>query len=225
MGPSTSVTASNTRPLRNDSLSVFLNPTSSLAVMNPLKRKKELILAQETAFAQAVGKAVLAKPKVSYWMVLLPILFVYFVYRMQGFKKERATFEREFMTTRRRALDAAFEAAQRGTEPEIDELVRQSDLTEPLKKPYVSWVRTLVDYYLDLLKSNGNNFEGLVEAAYRNRTNYLLILNRLSATEREFYAALKPHLEKTTTGVADIIATIEEQSQRLRRDIAERIFP
>ena len=78
--------------------------------MNPLQRKKALILEQETAFARAVGRAVLLKPKVSYWMVLLPILFVYFVYRLQGFKKERATFEKEFMTTRRRALDVAFEA-------------------------------------------------------------------------------------------------------------------
>jgi hypothetical protein len=193
--------------------------------MNLLQRKKALILDQETAFAHAVCRAVLAKPKVSYWMVLLPILFVYFVYRMQGFKKERATFERDFMTTRRRALDVAFEAAQRRKEPEIDGLVQQSDLPEPLKKPYVTWVRALVDYYLDLLLSDGNSFEGLVEAAYRNRTNCLLILNRLNATEREFYAALKPHLEKTTAGVADVIASIEEQSQRLRRNLAERVFP
>ena len=193
--------------------------------MNLLERKKVLILEQETAFAQAVGRAALSKPKVSYWMVLLPILFVYFAYRMQGFKKERATFEREFMATRRRALDAAFEAAQRGKDPEIDDLVRQSDLEEPLKRPYVSWVRALVDYYLDLLASEGDSFEDLVEIAYRNRTNYLLILNRLNATEREFYAALRPHLEKTTAGVADIITTIEEQSQRLRRELAERVFP
>jgi len=47
--------------------------------MKGLERKQELILEQERAFANALGAAVFDKPRISYWMVLLPILFLYFV--------------------------------------------------------------------------------------------------------------------------------------------------
>jgi hypothetical protein len=193
--------------------------------MTPLRRKKELILSRELAFADAVGAAVFEKPKVSFWMVLLPILFVYFMYRMQSYRNGRKQFAEEFMITRRRALDVAFQAAERGGQPDVSQMARESGLPEGLEKMYVAWVRALVDHYMDLLSAEGDSFEGLVRAAYRNRTDYLLTLNRLNAFEREFYRALKPHLAQSTEGAADIISTIQDQSERLRRDLAELIFP
>jgi hypothetical protein len=84
-------------------------------------------------------------------------------------------------------------------------------------------VKTLAEYYMDLLSASGDSFESLVRAAYRNRTDYLLILNRLTTMERGFYSALKPHMG-TAEGASDIIATIESQSQKLRRELAEQIF-
>jgi hypothetical protein len=191
--------------------------------MKGLERKKELILQRELAFANAVGAAVFEKPKVSFWMVLVPLLFLYFIYRMQRYKSGRMKFDEEFMTTRRRAMNLAFEAVETGTRPDIDRIARESGLTEALEKPYASWLKVLVDFYMDLLAANGDSFESLVRSAYRNRTNYLLTLNRLSTVEREFYAAVKPQLA-ATEGAAAVIATIETQSQQLRRDLAENIF-
>lgn len=191
--------------------------------MKGLERKKELILQRELAFANAVGAAVFEKPKVSFWMVLVPLLFLYFIYRMQRYKSGRMKFDEEFMTTRRRAMNLAFEAVEAGTRPDIDRIARESGLTEALEKPYASWLKVLVDFYMDLLAANGDSFESLVRSAYRNRTNYLLTLNRLSTVEKEFYAAVKPQLA-ATEGAAAVIATIETQSQQLRRDLAENIF-
>jgi hypothetical protein len=191
--------------------------------MKGLNQKKELILARELAFANAVGAAVFEKPKVSFWMVLVPLLFLYFIYRMQKYKSGRMKFDEEFMTTRRRAMNIAFEAVEAGTRPDIDRIARESGLTDALQKPYASWLRVLVDFYMDLLAADGDSFESLVRAAYRNRTNYLLTLNRLNTVEKEFYAAVKPQLA-ATEGAADVITTIETQSQRLRRDLAENIF-
>jgi len=191
--------------------------------MKGLERKKELILQRELAFSNAVGAAVFEKPKVSFWMVLVPLLFLYFIYRMQRYKSGRMRFDEEFMTTRRRAMNIAFEAVEAGSRPDIDRIVRESGLTEALEKPYASWLKVLVDFYMDLLAANGDSFESLVRSAYRNRTNYLLTLNRLGTVEREFYAAVKPQLA-ATEGAADVIATIETQSQQLRRDLAENIF-
>ena len=191
--------------------------------MKGLERKKELILQRELAFSNAVGAAVFEKPKVSFWMVLVPLLFLYFIYRMQRYKSGRMRFDEEFMTTRRRAMNIAFEAVEAGSRPDIDRIARESGLTEALEKPYATWLKVLVDFYMDLLVANGDSFESLVRSAYRNRTNYLLTLNRLGTVEREFYAAVKPQLA-ATEGAADVIATIETQSQQLRRDLAENIF-
>jgi hypothetical protein len=191
--------------------------------MKTLAQKKEIILQSELAFANAIGAAVFEKPSVSFWMVLIPILFLHFIYRMQRFKSGRMKFDEEFMTTRRRAMDAALRAVETNGRPDMGEVARNSGLPAPLQEPYMSWVKTLAEYYMDLLSASGDSFESLVRAAYRNRTDYLLILNRLTTMERGFYSALKPHMG-TAEGASDIIATIESQSQKLRRELAEQIF-
>lgn len=191
--------------------------------MKGLQNKKELILQRELMFANAIGSKVFEKPKVSFWMILIPILFLYFIYRMQRFKSGRMKFDQEFMTTRRKAMDLAVEALETGFKPNIDRVARESGITDALEKPYASWLRTLVDYYDDLLTAEGDSFDALVRSAYHNRTNYLLTLNRLSTVEKGFYTVLKPQLA-ATEGAAAVIATIEEQARRLRRDLAEQIF-
>lgn len=191
--------------------------------MKGLEPKKAMILERELAFANAVGAAVFEKPKVSFWMILVPLLFLHFIYRMQKYKNGRMRFEQEFMTTRRRAMDLAVEALETKIKPNLDQIARESGLTDALERPYASWLKALVDYYTDLLTANGDSFESLVRSAYRNRTDYLLALNRLSAVEKDFYAALKPQMA-ATEGAAAIIATIEEHSRRLRREMAESTF-
>ena len=54
---------------------------------------------------------------------------------------------------------------------------------------------------------------------------FLVFLNRLNETEKQFNAALSPHLQMTTEGVEDIIARMEHASEVLWREEAERIFP
>lgn len=191
--------------------------------MKGIERKQELILQQELAFANAVGAAVFQKPKVSYWMVLAPFLFLYFIYRMQKYKTGRISFDREFMVTRRKAMELATEAIESGVRPDIDAIARDAGLRDALEEPYGAWLRALVEYYTDLLTAPGDSFAALVRSAYRSRGDYLLALNRLGSVEKEFYAALKSQMT-TTEGAADVITLIEEHSRRLRRESAERIF-
>jgi hypothetical protein len=191
--------------------------------MTALAHKRDLILQRELAFANAIGTSVLDKPKVSFWMVLIPILFVYFIYRMQTFKSGRIKFDEEFMTTRRRAMDAALGAVETNGLPDIDALARSSGLPEALHEPYAAWMEALVGHYMELLAAAGDSFESLVRAAYHDRNGYLLALNRLTTVEKAFYQALKPHLG-AAEGAADIIETIEAQSQQLRRELAQQVF-
>ena len=71
--------------------------------MNAIDRRKELILDRELDFANAIGAAVFEKPRVSFWMIMIPLLFIYFIYRMQKYKDGRIKFDEEFMAARRRA--------------------------------------------------------------------------------------------------------------------------
>jgi hypothetical protein len=191
--------------------------------MTAMAQRKDIILQRELAFANAIGATVIERPKVSFWMVLIPILFVYFIYRVQRFKSDRSKFAEEFMATRRRAMDAALGAVETNGRPDIVALVRNSNLSEALQAPYAAWVGALVDYYMGLLAADGDCFEMLVRSTYRSRTDYLLALNRLTAAEKDLYRALQPHL-KLDEGVADIITAIEARSQQLRRETAEQIF-
>jgi hypothetical protein len=188
-----------------------------------LNRKRETILQRELAFANAIGAAVLEKPRVNFWMVLIPILFLHLIYRMQQYKSGRMKFDEDFMITRRRAMNVAFEAASAGAGPDLEAVVRDSGLPEPLQASYRAWVAALVAHYGDLLTAEGEDFDELVRAAYHNRSAYLLALDRLNTVEKEFYVALKPRLE-ATEGAAAIVATIESQSRKLRGELAERIF-
>jgi hypothetical protein len=191
--------------------------------MKGLEQKKELILQRELLFANEIGSIVFEKPKVSFWMILIPILFLYFVYRMQKFKNGRLKFNEEFMVSRRRAMEIAFESVKTRSKPNIDQAVREIGLSDALEKPYASWLRVLVDYYTDILSAEGDSLESLTRSAYRGKTEYLLNLNRINSVEKEFYAALKPRMADAE-GADEIIAIIQRESQRLRRDLADSMY-
>lgn len=191
--------------------------------MKDLEKKKALILTRELAFANGVGAAVFEKPTVSFWMVLVPLLFLYFIHRMQKYKNGRMKFDEDFMVTRRRAMDLAMAALESDTRVGLDQEVHRYGLPDELEKPYAAWISVLVDHYRDLLAAEGDDYGTLVRKAYHTRTDYLLILNRLNTVEREFYAAIKPKLA-ANEGTAEIIAAIEKESQRLRRDLAQEVF-
>lgn len=188
-----------------------------------LTQKKEIILGHELAFANKIGAALFEKPKVSFWMIFIPILFLYFIFRMQKFKNDRIKFDEEFMRARRKAMDVALGASTADVKTETSGATQYPELPVPLQKPYFSWIKTLSSHYLDLLNADGDDFESLIREAYCNRENYLLTLDRLNNAEKEFYAALKP-LMAQVEGTAKIISTIESESRRLRSETAYRIF-
>lgn len=192
--------------------------------MTGLSQKKEIVLRHETEFANSVGAGLLEKPKVSIWMIFIPILFLFFIYRMKKFKDSRIKFVEEFMTARRIAMDIALEAAEEGGKIKTDISAHIPELSEPLKKPYISWMKTLSGYYLELLAADGEDFRSLVRKAFRNRSDYLLALNRLNTAEKEFYTALAPYLD-SVEGSSGITASIESISRRLRSETAGTIFP
>lgn len=191
--------------------------------MTALRDRKELIGDWERGLANAVGAKVFEKPQASFWMIVLPILFLYFLYRMQKYKTGRLRFEEEFLRTRRLALDLAEAALASGGKADLEAAVRGAGLIDRLERPYAAWLRELVEFYMDLLKVEGARFEELVRAAFRNRAELLLRLNRLNRVEQEFYRALRPTLAGTE-GAHEILRVMAEEIERLRREMAGRVF-
>jgi hypothetical protein len=147
------------------------------------------------------------------------------MFRFQKYVDGRKKFAEHYLVTRKRALEANVRSLQSGSLCDIDGLVKQAEIPDNTVGEYSAWIRVLCDHYADLLRAEGESIEALIKSIYKNRTNFLLYLNRLNETEKRFNAALSPHLKATTEGVEEIIARMEHASRVIWRKEAERIFP
>lgn len=188
-----------------------------------LNRNRDLILEEEKVFARAVAVSAIDKPKTSFWLVVLPILFLYYAYLIQKYKKSLAAFVEDFLLSRHRAMELAWELATTGKMPGAETIDGVATLNSALRQPYCAWLVALAQFYGHLLRQSGDSFPELARAGYRNRADYLLVLNRLNSLEREFYAALRPQMA-VVEGASEIISKVERASRDLRRAAADRIF-
>jgi len=193
--------------------------------MASLDHKKELILRYEEKFADSVAVSVIDKPKLSTWMILIPILFIYYFYRLKKFADGRKEFARHFILTRKRSLEEAAASQASGGKPDVEALVNMSSAPAPTHADYREWLKVLLDHYQYLLRSEGDSLETLIRSAYKTRTNYLLFINQLNRVERQFNTALKPSLKETTEELNHIVTAIEQRCEELRRKDAVKFFP
>lgn len=193
--------------------------------MGSIHEKSAIIWASEENFAYALAPAVLDKPKISIWMILIPILIVYHMFRYQKYVDGRNRFCEHYLFLRKRALEANVRALEAGQSCDVRDLIKQANIPEDTKSEYTAWIRVLCDHFADLLRCEGDSIEALVKSAYKNRTNFLLFLNQLNDSEKRLNAALSPHLRETTEGVDEIIGRMEQATEILRRETAEIIFP
>jgi hypothetical protein len=192
--------------------------------MLSIQEKEELILTEERKFADAVGRGVIEKPKLSIWMILIPVIFVHFFYRLNAYKDGRKQFVSDFIKTRQRALEEAASALASNRKPDATKLLQMSSIPEGTAKAYIAWLKVLLDHYGDLLSAEGDSFDQLVKAVYRSKGDFLLSLNTISDAEKQFDRALKPHLNESTPGANGIVATMEKCCADLRRKQATSIF-
>ena len=194
--------------------------------MPTLEAKKGLILEYEERFAYELGLAIIPKHELSVWMILIPFIFLFHIYRHKKNVDGRREFAANYMIPRRRAADETVEAILQNRLPNIDELSSKAELpSKEAHGDYHQWITVLMAHYRDLLTAQADDFNALVRVAYRSRSNYLLTLHQLSEAEKKLNATLKPHIEKETEGIAEVIADIEHHSARLRRAHAETVFP
>lgn len=193
--------------------------------MSTVDQKHQIILEHEKRFADLLALRVLEKPKLSVWMILIPIIFVHYFHRIQKFNTGRNAFAENYMIVRKRALDEALDVIRTEKSPDIEGLARLSKLPEAVHGSNLKMLDILVSHYTDLMRSDGDTIESLFRSAYKSRTNYLLFVNQLNQIERTLNSALKPHLADSVEEVDEIISAMEMHSERLRRNHAETVFP
>ncbi len=192
--------------------------------MNLNDDKKKLIQTHERELAVSVSSRVIEKPKLTIWMILVPVIFVYFFYRLQKYSEGRKEFAEQFLISRQRALDEAFSAVQSGKPPDSIKLCRMSSVPTPIYAEYRAWLDVLIEHYMELLMANGENIFELIRGVYKNKTNYLLFINQLNTVEKIFNGALIPHLPESIDGGQQIMSLMETCCDDWRRQQADLIF-
>jgi hypothetical protein len=192
--------------------------------MTSLREKQALILDDEERFAFALARQVLETPKLSFWMILIPIILVYHMFRHRRVVDGRKGFVKHYLIMRKKALEETLPLVEKGRKPRIDEILKDSNLPEKAKGPFKGLFSVLVDHYADLLRSDGPDVSSLVRSAYRTRTNYLLFINRLGQAEKALNNALRPYMDEQPAAVDEVMKSVERFSEQIRREEVARIF-
>lgn len=193
--------------------------------MDTLERNYHIVTAHEQRFAFVLGSRIIPRPRLNVWMILIPIIFVYYFYRFNRFTTGRKEFADHYLVSRNRALDAALQAAKNRRPPDIDPIVEKAELPADALNSYRSLLEVLTEHYRELLQAEGADYNSLVRSAYRSRADYLLFCNQLNRVEKQLNAALKPHMDPETAHFDETVRGIEQESEALRRQEADEIFP
>ncbi|MCP4688676.1 MAG: hypothetical protein GY859_11545 [Desulfobacterales bacterium] len=192
--------------------------------MNDIETRQTIILVRDLQFAHKLASRVIFKPELSVWMILVPIFFIYYFWRLQKFSKGRGVFVKQWMRPRRQTLEEAWAALEEGRPGEIDRVIPKDQIPPGALGPYRDWIRTMLRYYTDLLRARGDDYNQLVRDANGDKTTHLMVLNQLTQREKRLDKALQPHLEASAPDVAETIRSIESASEAPRREEADRIF-
>ncbi len=192
--------------------------------MSDFQDKKNLIINQENKIAQKIASQVIDKPKLSVWMILIPIIFVYYFIQLSQYDKGKKKYAENYMVAFRRALEAAYFLAETDAKPKYDELAEKYNIPKAAKQQQIELFKILTDHYLTLLQAKGEDVLSLIKSGYGSKKNILDFFNRLSHAERKLNLALKDHLEQSDEVIDQVISKIDSCSKQTRFEFADTIF-
>ena len=138
-------------------------------------------------------------------MILIPEFFVFYFFQLKRYKHSLKDIIGHFLMTRIRVLDATYEAAELGGKVDVAVLVDVSDAPKGTKDEYRFWVTTLIEYFEALIQTRGVTYSELVRSTLKNRTTYLLSVNKLNKAARNFNKVLTPFLPNNEEDIANIV--------------------
>jgi len=189
--------------------------------------KARWIREYEEQFAYRVAAGVIGRPRVSVWLVLLPFLFVYYVYQIQRYQRDVPAFAEGFGRSKLTALERALAALRLGRSPlpAEDEAVRRGMETATMAAVTAAQeaeIAMLAEHYGRLLAADGNDYPALLKSVYPVAGEYLVFLERLQVAEGRVSRAVLAALPATPEGRA----AVEKMTEivRLLREAEARKF-
>lgn len=210
--------------------------------LSSIDAKFRLILSQEEAFAKAVAMRILDRPTISAWMILIPILFIHYISRYNKFKAGIEAFAREFIYTKRLALDAALDSIKSGAQkPDAIQRAYNSynkmgiaDKAAGVRQKQMKEIELLFDHYERLLKTEGaerDSYESLLKRAYVTGFSYMQFLSQIQKAEKEVsravmqsFANKEADKEADKDDYSEIISRIETAVETLRDIEVKKIW-
>lgn len=194
-------------------------------ILTDLNEKKMLILAYETATSRQLALHVIEKPLPRVWMIFIPILFVFYFWKLKEYETDLKNFAENHLSLRRRALEAVFAAEESGLPVNIEVLVNQlGDMPETARALCKEWLTVLTGHFQLLLNAEGDSYHGLVRSGYRNKSSYVLFCQQIDRIENAFNMALLETIDGESTALCLVTDAMKEGMRNLRNLSAENFF-
>jgi hypothetical protein len=186
--------------------------------------KKKIILDNEYKLANRIAREVLQKPELTLWMILIPLVFVYYFYALNRYSNAKKDFVMNFVLTRKYILDEASECLEEGAKPDFLEMGKNEKVPDNALGDYKIWASLLFEHFTRLFNTKGSSYIDLIRSRYEDRGRYLLILDQINKAEGRFYKSLRKDLSDSVANAVDVIKAMEKSLGPLRREEANEIF-
>lgn len=192
--------------------------------MADLPRKKELILEYEKIFINRMSRELFAKPKLNVWMILMPIIFIFFFQQFSRYRKGKTDYQKNTLITPKRALGEAYYAVEENKKPDLDELMDISDLPTAAHVPYRNLLKILVQHYIDLLNSKGKTYKEMIRNTYPDEKAYDKHVNELASAWKALNLKAMKDLTAKNSEVKKTVAKMNQLWIDLRMEDKKEFY-
>ncbi len=192
--------------------------------MNHLKSNRELIAERDAQFARELANRMLKRPNLSIWMILIPIILVFYIQQYQRYAKGKRDFARNYLVSLKKALNAAFSAIEENTEVDMESIGQADELAEESLPKYRKLLEVLVEHYTVLLNAKGETFAELVVDGFANADAYRQALAKLNAAWSELNRSIGRQSFQNDAPQLATIKRMERFSEEMREEEATLYF-
>jgi hypothetical protein len=188
-----------------------------------------IILAAEEQFAREVTLGVIVSRPLTVWHYIIPGMFIIdFLRRGSAIRR----YTKHFIYPRKLAIDAAWALSEgedkfslnSRLEEDTSTWLNSLNLFSPeLVQTHLELIDVLTEHYSKLLKADGDTFDLLIENAYKNRDNFKVFIDQITAAEK---AVDEKVIEKLggNEKVKEKISAEQQQIDKRRQKILDHIF-
>ena len=183
-----------------------------------LEGKRQLILDYDQVFVERLAVKIFKKPQLSIWMILIPIIFVFFFQQVTKYKNDKKDFIKNYLLSPNRALNEAYEAIKQKREVSIESMVEMADLKPFSNAPYRNLMSVLTQHYINLMNAKGDLYGQLILSAYPEKVQYQQMMGDINKAWKSLSESIVEDLIKSTPEAANTVRKIEDTSVEIRNE-------